>query len=67
MSYKELLAERDSVLEDIYAFENHTYDPALDMIDPSPDVRYQWNLEYLGKLLGLIAEKYCSEFEWGEE
>lgn len=36
------------------------------MIHPSPEVVYQCNLEYLGKLCELIAEKYNQEYVWGE-
>ena len=56
--YKELLTVRDKLLEEIRAFEDHTYNPELEMIHPSPEVVYQCNLEYLGKLCELIAEKY---------
>ena len=61
-TYHELLQERDELIEEIRAFENHTYDPKLDTILPSPEVTYQWNLESLGKLCGLIAEKYNQEY-----
>lgn len=60
--YKELLTVRDKLLEEIRAFEDHTYNPQLEMIHPSPEVVYQCNLEYLGKLCELIAEKYNQEF-----
>ena len=68
--YEELLPVRDNLLEEIRAFENRTYDPELDSWRPSPDVIYQFNLEYLGKLCELIAEKYrqeCDEEEYDEE
>lgn len=58
LSYEELLLERDKLIEDIRAFENHSYDPELDLIQPSPDVVYQCNLEYLGILCDLISKKY---------
>ena len=64
--YKELLTVRDKLLEEIRAFEDHTYNPELEMIHPSPEVVYQCNLEYLGKLCELIAEKYNQEYVWGE-
>ena len=64
--YKELLLVRDALLEEIRAFETHTYDPVLDMVDPAPEVVYQCNLLYLGKLCELISEKYNQEYVWGE-
>lgn len=67
--YKDLLPIRDKLIEDIRAFEANAYDPKMNSICPSPDVRYQMNLEYLGKLCELISEKYNKEFVWndGEE
>lgn len=62
--YKELLTVRDKLLEKIRAFKEHTYNPELDMIHPSPEVVYQCNLEYLGRLCELIAEKYNQEYVW---
>ena len=66
-SYKELLKIRDEFLEEIYAFENGNTSPER-MICPSPEVRYQMNLEYLGELCKLISETYNSKVVWeGEE
>ncbi len=65
-SYKELLTVRDELLDEIRAFEDQTYDPELDLVHPSPAVTYQCNLEYLGKLCELIAEKYNREYVWEE-
>ena len=65
-SYKELLMVRDELLKEIRAFENHTYSSVFEMIHPSPEVVYQCNLEYLGKLCELIAEKYNQEYVWGD-
>lgn len=62
-SYQELLKVREELLEEIYAFEKHTYDPEMDGICPAPDVIYQCNLQYLGKLCELIVEKYRQEYE----
>lgn len=61
MSYKKLLAKRDEVLEDIYAFEQGKLPKEAFLIDPSPDAFYQWNLEYLGLLCKLIADKFEDE------
>ncbi len=65
--YKELLPIRDELIQAIRDFEEETYDPKEALIDPSPDVVYQMNLEYLGKLCELISEKYNKEYVWGEE
>ena len=65
--YKELLPVRDELISDIRDFENKTYDPAMDAIRPSPEVRYQAHLQYLGRLCELISEKYNKEYVWGEE
>ena len=62
MSYKELLSIRDEMLEEIRAFEAEPYNPAEDMIDPPANFVYLCNLDYLGKLLELISEKYRQEF-----
>ena len=66
--YKELLPVRDELIEAIREFEadtNHTGEGWNIM--PSPEVRYQCNLEYLGKLCELISEKYNREYVWGED
>lgn len=63
--YKELLPIRDELIQAIRDFEEETYDPKEALIDPSPDVVYQMNLEYLGKLCELISEKYNKEYVSG--
>lgn len=63
-TYAELISVRDELLEEIYAFENHSYDHEMDEYDPSPEVIYQCNLEYLGKLCELISNKYNQEYVW---
>ena len=65
--YKELLPIRDELIQDIRDFEEEAYDPKEALIDPSPDVVYQMNLEYLGKLCELISKKYNKEYVWGEK
>ncbi|MBR3362040.1 MAG: hypothetical protein IKG39_11935 [Lachnospiraceae bacterium] len=67
MSYKELLLVRDEMLEEIRAFEAEPYNPAEDLIDPPADFVYLCNLDYLGKLLELISEKYRQEFIRNED
>ena len=67
-SYKELLVVRDELIKDIIAFEKDTERQGEEwMIMPSPEVRYQCNLEYLGRLCQLIADKYNREYVWGDE
>ena len=65
-SYKELLPIRDELMQEIWTFENHSYDSELIMMHPSPEVVYQCNLKYLGELCKLIADKYNQEYVWGD-
>ena len=65
-SYKELLPVRDELMQEIWTFENHSYDSELIMMHPSPEVVYQCNLKYLGELCKLIADKYNQEYVWGD-
>ncbi len=69
-SYKELLIEREKLLKSIYAFEKESDDDNVDIggcVSPSPDVVYQVELQYLGELCKLIAEKYNKEYIWNIE
>ena len=66
-SYKELLKERDLLLEETKKFENNSVNEEERTINPSPEVVYQCNLLYLGKLFELIAEKYNKEIIWKDE
>lgn len=67
-SYKELLKIRDEILASVYDFENGRISSEEKMIMPSPEVKYQMNLEYLGVLCKLISETYNQEVVWqGEE
>ncbi len=66
-SYSELLLVRDKLLDDIRIFEKHGYCPEEVIVNPSPEVIYQCNLEYLGKLCELISKKYNQEYVWGED
>lgn len=61
-SYNELLEEREKLLNDIYSFEKKQNKFKEIFISPSPEVRYQVNLQYLGKLCELIAIKYNKEY-----
>ena len=58
MSYEELLEKREDLLAYIKRFEAGEIDDDEWHICPSPDVRYQMNLEYLGVLASIIAKKY---------
>ena len=62
-SYKELLKTRDSLIREVRAFEKGKTSSEI-MMDPSPEVIYQMNLEYLGELCKLISEKYNTEVVW---
>lgn len=66
-SYAELLLVRDELLDNIQAFEKQDYDKKQEFISPSPEVIYQCNLEYLGKLCELISKKYNQEYVLGED
>lgn len=62
-SYEQLLKVRDDLLADIYGFEEAAKENKIKHeICPSPEVMYQCNLEYLGSLCSLIAEKYNEEY-----
>ncbi len=65
--YKDLLKEKEKLLKEIKAFEDDKIPESEYMIDPSPEVRYQCNLKYLGKLCELISDKYNKEVVWGKE
>lgn len=58
LPYEELLPIRDELIDGIRAFEKEGLAGDGIIMAPSPDVRYQMHLEYLGKLCELIAEKY---------
>lgn len=57
-SYEELLAEKARLNAKIEEFENHDNSSPTIVISPSPEVRYQCNLEYLAALCNLITKKY---------
>ena len=61
-TYAELLEERDEYLEYVREFEAHRDEPIDHTICPTPETRYQWNMEYLGELCKRIAEKYRDEY-----
>ena len=61
-TYAELLEIREELLEEIREFENRIEEVEKVLMCPSPEVIYQMNLQYLGKLCELIAETYNEEF-----
>ena len=66
-SYAELLCVRDGLIEQICNFEKCKDNTTEIMMSPSPEVIYQCNLEYLGRLCQLISEKYNKELVRFEE
>ncbi len=56
MPYEELLPMRDELIDDIRDFEKNAEGQAE--VCPSPSTMYQVRLEYLGKICGLIADRY---------
>ncbi len=66
--YADLLEIRDQLAEEIEDFEELTpEEKKTGFMEPLPEVVYQMNLKYLGALCKLIADKYNSEYVWGEE
>lgn len=65
-SYKELLEKREELLKKIYSFEAGKIEESEFLMKPSPDVKYQMHLEYLGELSLLIADKYREEYVWNK-
>lgn len=60
-SYEELIKERDMLIDEIRDFETNPKSEDEWMTDPSPEVIYQCNLEYLAKLCEYMAAKYNQE------
>ena len=60
--YEELLSVRDELMEDILYFEAHRDEPEEPRIEPSAEVRYQCDLDYLAEVCKLIAKKYNEKF-----
>ena len=70
-TFPQLIAEKDSLVIEIkelekIVYENDRTDPEWN-VDPSPDIRYQMNLEYLAALCKLIKEKYNREIVGAED
>ena len=63
-TYEELIKERDRLIKEVRYFEKHIEkEMKVQYISPSPDVIYQWNLEYLSELCNLIQEKFNEKYE----
>ena len=57
--YEELLEKKNKLIEEINESERVEQENTSDFfMSPSPDVRYQCNLEYLAELCILISNKY---------
>ena len=62
-SYMGLMKERDSLLREIRRFEKDKDQSGEEwIVNPSPDVRYQMNLQYIGKICDLMARVYNREY-----
>lgn len=66
--YFELLKLKNELVQEIAEFESdcEMKDDGL-KVSPGPDVQYQWNLEVLGKVAGMLREAFNREFEMGEK
>ncbi len=63
-SYEELVKERDRLIRDVRYFEKHIKELTENVcIHPSPDVKYQVHLDYLGELCKLISDKFNERYE----
>ena len=69
--YLELIKERDELIQSIKDFEEKEAvgDRSGDewcIISPSPVVKYQMHLEYLGALCAFMRKKYNKDYVWGD-
>ena len=66
--YLQLIEERNGLIEAIEDFEKNelTGDRSGEarLMMPSPEVVYQMNLEYLGRLCEFMKEKYNRDYVW---
>ena len=68
-SYLDLVQHRENLIMAIHKFEKNEMkgdrsDPSWHVC-PSPEVRYQMNLEYLAALCSYMKDKYNQEYVWG--
>ena len=62
-TYEELLAVRDELIRVIRTFEAEgDHDPEDVLTGPIPDGNYYCNMNYLGELCKLIADKFGEEY-----
>lgn len=67
-SYFELLKLKNELFQCIAEFEqDYDMEESGWEIQPGPDVRYQYNLEVLGKLAPMLREAFNREYESGEK
>lgn len=70
-SYEELIVERDGLIEAIRKYEENEKNGDRSgsewNINPSPDVVYQCNMEYLAQLCLMMQEKYNQEYVLGDK
>ncbi len=65
-SYEKMIKERDKLIREIRHFEKHREEimnNEEEVISPSPDIIYQWNLDALALLCMSISKKFNEEFE----
>ena len=69
-TFEQLIEERNELIKEIKHLEGFIFGdipiPDEEYYHPTPDVRYQMNLEYLSALCKFICEKYNKEVVWGE-
>lgn len=70
-SFEELIKERKRLQREITSLEKtlfgeNQYDIEGWNIAPSPDVRYQMDLEYLASLCRFLSEKYNKKIVWAD-
>lgn len=68
-TFSQLLQERDELIEEIRRLEKmvfgEDYESEEWLTHPSPEVKYQMNLQYLAELCKFISKKYNREIVWG--
>lgn len=63
-SYAELVEEKNKLIAEIKRFENGEIHTGTRVMNPTPEVIYQCNLEYLSVLCKMIVDKYRDEYVW---
>ncbi len=57
-TYEDLIIEKDKLIKEIKKFENNKLSDNEICMNPSPEVVYQCNLQYLSELCNLIYNKF---------